>query len=87
VPTTIVVEPSAMPDEYGAAFGGRHLAGEQHDAEADLVAKRFQRLVVLAGEDFGGRHQRRLRAALGHRRHRHQRDDGLAGADIALQQA
>ena len=49
-------------------------------------AQRLERAVVLRGEQLGRRHQRRLRAALGDRRHRHQRDHGLAGADIALQQ-
>ena len=42
--------------------------------------------MMLAGEDLGRRHQRRLAAALDRGQHRDQRDDGLAAADIALQQ-
>ena len=42
---------------------------------------------MLAGEDLGRRHQRGLRAAFDRTQHRHQRDKGLAAADIALQEA
>ena len=41
---------------------------------------------MLAREDFGRRHQRRLAAGFDHGRGGEQRDHGLAGADIALQQ-
>ena len=45
-----------------------------------------QRAVVLLGEDLGRRHERDLEAVL-HRDDRgQQRDDRLAGADVALQQ-
>ena len=45
-----------------------------------------ERAVVLLGEDLGRRHERDLEAVL-HRHHRRQqRDDRLAGADVALQQ-
>ena len=44
-------------------------------------------LRVLARENLGRRHQRGLAAGLDHRGRREQRDDGLAGADIALEQA
>ena len=43
-------------------------------------------LEMLAREDFGRRHQRGLRAGLDDGGRGEQRDDGLAGADIALQQ-
>jgi hypothetical protein len=43
--------------------------------------------VMLLGEDFGRRHQRRLVAGLDRVQHGQRRDDGLAAADIALQQA
>ena len=41
---------------------------------------------MLAREDFGRRHQRGLAAAFDHGGRREQRDHGLAGADVALQQ-
>ena len=43
-------------------------------------------LEMLAGEDFGRRHQRRLPSRLDDVGHRQQRDDRLARADVALQQ-
>ena len=42
--------------------------------------------MMLARENFGRRHQRRLAAGLDHGRGGEQRHHGLAGADIALQQ-
>ena len=42
---------------------------------------------MLPRQQLGRRHQRRLRAGLHRARHGEQRDDGLAAADIALQQA
>ncbi len=42
---------------------------------------------MLRGEDLGGRHERGLVAVLHGDEHGLQRDDGLAGADVALQQA
>ena len=41
---------------------------------------------MLAGEDLGRGHHRRLPARFDHLRHRQQRDDGLARPDVALQQ-
>ena len=41
---------------------------------------------MLAGEDFGWRHQHRLPACLGSGSHGHQCDHGLARADVALEQ-
>jgi len=41
---------------------------------------------MLAGEDFGWRHQGRLRAGFHRQQHGVQRHHGLAAADIALQQ-
>ncbi len=42
---------------------------------------------MLPGQNFGRRHQRRLAAGFDHVRSRDQRDHGLAGAHVALQQA
>ena len=61
-------------------------AGQQPDLEPGRPGEPAQGRLVLAGQDLGRRHQRRLRAALDRAQHRHQRDHGLAAADIALQQ-
>ena len=42
---------------------------------------------MLLGEDLGGRHDRRLPAVLDRLQRGERRDDGLAAADVALQQA
>ena len=69
------------------AAGGRLVAAShQRDAQADARRERSHALVVLAGENLGRRHHRRLSASLDHLRHRHKRDDGLARSDVALQQ-
>ena len=49
-------------------------------------ASALHALKMLAGEDFGRRHQRRLPSGLDDMGHRQQRDDRLARADVALQQ-
>ena len=72
-----------------ALVGVVERAGEQGDA---VVARRaLEQLargeVVLRGKDFRRRHQRGLIAVLDGDEHGLQRDDGLAGADVALQQA
>ena len=54
--------------------------------KADACRQRRHALVVLAGENLGRRHHRRLPAGFDHLRHRQQRDDGLARSDVALQQ-
>ena len=41
---------------------------------------------MLLGQDLGRRHERHLQAVLHRDERREQRDDGLAGADVALQQ-
>ena len=51
-----------------------------------LLGQRRDRLQVLARQNFRRRHQRRLRAGLHRNGHGQQRDDRLAGADVALQQ-
>ena len=62
-------------------------AGEQHAAHAELRAERLERQEVLLGERLRRRHQRALPARLDRPQQRVERDDGLAGADVALQQA
>ncbi len=58
------------------------LAG--HRQLAEDVANRPE---MLCGKDFRGRQQRTLIARVDHLQHRQHRDDRLAGADLALQQA
>ena len=62
-------------------------AGEDRDAQARGFGERRDRLVMLAREDFGRRHQGGLPPGLDDGRGREQRHHGLARADIALQQA
>ena len=60
---------------------------QQPDAQTGPVGERRDGFRVLAGQHLGRRHQGRLRAGFHRDRHRHQRHHGLAGADVALQQA
>ena len=61
-------------------------AGEQHAANAELRAERLEGQEVLLGERLGRRHQRALPARLHRPQQRVERDHGLAGADVALQE-
>ena len=62
-------------------------AGEQNDAIAGGFEDVARRKIMLRGKNLGRRHQRDLVAVLYRDDSGLQRDDGLAGADIALQQA
>ena len=62
-------------------------AGEDGDVDRQAGELARQRVEMLAGEDLGRREQRRLGAGLDRGQHRHQRDQGLARADVALEQA
>ncbi|KGS71199.1 hypothetical protein X979_6010 [Burkholderia pseudomallei MSHR7527] len=62
-------------------------AGEPRDRHAERLEPAAQLARVLLGEDFGGRHQRGLVAGVDRLRGRERRDDRLAAADVALQQA
>ena len=61
-------------------------AGQKADLDMGRGGMALQGRVMLAGEDFRWRHQGRLAAAFDRGQHRQQSDDGLAAADIALQQ-
>ena len=74
------------PVERLGALAAALAPGQDRDAEAGLLGQRRDGGEVLAGEDFGRRHQRGLAAGLDHGRGREQRHHGLAGADVALQQ-
>ena len=62
-------------------------ARKQRDAQARWRGESFDGFQMLARQNLRRRHQRGLRARLDGRRHGEQRDDGLAAAHIALQQA
>ena len=62
-------------------------AREQRNAQASRRAEAADGLKMLARQQFGRRHQCRLRAGLDRRRHGEERHDRLAAADIALEQA
>ena len=61
-------------------------AGQDRNAQAGPFGQRRDGLDMLAGKDFGRRHQGGLLAGLRHGRGGEQRDDRLARADIALKQ-
>ena len=72
--------------ENGFALAAALAAGEDRDADAGGFRQRRDGVEMLAGEDFGRRHEGGLPPGFDHRRRRDQRHHGLAGADIALQQ-
>ena len=61
--------------------------GENRDPQPGGRGERCDGLVMLARENFRRRHQRGLSAGLDHPGGSEQRDDRLAGADVALEQA
>jgi hypothetical protein len=83
-------------DEAGLARGdlGQHLiafpalpaAGEPGDGDAERREPADELLQVLLGEDLGRRHQRALPAGVDRACRGERGDDGLARADVALQQ-
>jgi hypothetical protein len=62
-------------------------AGEPGHFDAQRFQPGGELAVMLLGEDFGRRHQRRLVAGLDRVQHGQRGDHGLAAADVALQQA
>ena len=64
----------------------RRAPGQQVDTESRLRQEPRDVAVVLVGEDLGRRHERHLQAVLHGDNRREQGNDGLAGADVALQQ-
>ena len=61
--------------------------GEDRGADAGLRQQRRQHGMMLARENLGGREQRALRSRFHRHEKAHQRHQGLAAADVALQQA
>ena len=74
------------PRQDLAALLALFAAGEDRDPQPGAFGQRRDGLDVLARQNFGRRHQRRLLAGFGHGGGRQQRHHGLAGADVALQQ-
>ena len=85
VPTAMSILAVRQFGERGAARGRPVAPGDELDAQTDPLGKRGHPLIVLAGEDFGRRHHRRLPSRFDHVGHRHQRDHRLAGSDVALE--
>ena len=61
-------------------------AAEERDVQPCRRSEAAYRLEMLAGEKLGRRHERGLRAGLDRGRHGEKGDDGLAAADVALQE-
>ena len=91
----------ASPDAASSSASARAAAGSEPVSSATRVASSAppsmpavgevaehggDRAVVLLGEHLGRGEQRRLAAGVDDPQHRAQRDDGLAGADLALEQ-
>ena len=72
--------------EERAARRRGHRAGQQRDLESRRRQQPRDRRMMLLGEDFGRRHEGDLPAVLHREERRQQRHDGLARADVALQQ-
>ena len=87
VPMTISVVPDAMPSRIIGALAAFLAAGEDCRLQAGPRGERGDGREMLAGQDLGRRHQRRLAAGFGGARHGEQPDHRLARADVALQQA
>ena len=58
----------------------------EHAAGGEVAEHRGDRAEVLLGEHLGRRQERGLAAGVDDPEHRPQRDEGLAGADLALEQ-
>ncbi len=75
------------PRQEFAALLALLAAGQDRNLHAGALCQRRDGLDVLACQDFGRCHQRRLLAGLSDRGRRQQRHHGLAGTDIALHEA
>lgn len=66
MPTSQIDLAGLEPCQDIAPFLALFTAGEDRDAQAGALGQRRDGLDVLAGEDFGRRHQRRLFAGFRH---------------------
>ena len=76
-----------QPLQHAAPFLALHTAREQRHRHPSSTAKPLKTPHMLPGEQFGRCHQGGLGAGFHRAQHGHQRDQGFARADIALQQA
>ena len=74
------------PFQRRAALGRLVAPRHQRDGQARGLGERPDGGEMLARENLRRRHQGGLSSGLDHMGHRQQGDDGLAGADVALQQ-
>ncbi len=74
------------PRQQRVARAALLAAGQQRDLHPGARGKLLQGRVMLARQDLGRRHQRRLRSRLDRVEHGEERHHRLAAADIALQQ-
>ena len=79
--------PIRQPLQHAAPFLALHTAGQQRHWHPGGTAKPLKTPHMLSREQFRGRHQGGLGAGFYRAQHGHQRHQGFAGADIALQQA
>ena len=78
---------AALPIEPVSSTTAGGLRGTaEHPALGEVAEHRGDRAVVLLGQHLGGRQQGRLAAGVDDLQHRAQRDEGLAGADLTLEQ-
>ena len=75
------------PRERRAPCRGREAAGQQLDAHVASGQESPDRHAVLLGQEFGGRHDRRLPAGRHRGQHAVERDRRLAASHVALEQA
>ncbi len=75
-----------QPVEDFLARAAALAAGEDGDANAGSLRQGCDGFQVLAGEDFGRRHEGGLAPGLDHGGGGNQRHHGFAGTDVALQQ-
>ena len=69
------------------AFCGRHTTGQQANGNTEWFEPRREIEIVLFRENLRRRHDRRLTAMFRRANGGERRDDGLAAADVALDQA
>ena len=73
--------------ELGGALAALVAAGQEVEADAGRLGEGREGEEVLAGEDLGRGHHRRLAAGLDGGEHGEEGDQRLAGADVALEEA
>ena len=86
VPIAICTSPEAISCAHVGVLLRAERAREQRHPHAELRADPLDGEEVLLGEHLGRRHQRALPSRLDGAQQRRERDDGLAGADVALEQ-